>query len=177
MNADLKIDERLSSRSVLLAASASFLFCFPPSFLLPLASPHCLLSALSPLFAARSDGRLSLSNKMQHFGKEGEFSLSVSQSVCLSLLLLALISAALLTNRQVICLSPCASSVYIWFLFMLHSYLFVVCSLQCSFLFLFLRSTHRHPRPFIYPTHSNVVLRHHQEFSIREYDTEETGGG
>lgn len=106
---DFKIDKQLSSYLLLLAAAAAtlswplcslsaLLFSSPllPSFLssCSLLLPHSLLSALSPLFPARSDGRLSLFNEMQHFGEKGEFSLSLCLSVCLSLLLLLLHSAS-----------------------------------------------------------------------------------
>lgn len=92
--ADFQIDKQLSSYLLLLAAAtlswplcslSALLFLSSASFLsfflLPLASPHSLLSALSPLFSARSDGRLSLFNEMQHFGEKGEFSLSLCLSV------------------------------------------------------------------------------------------------
>lgn len=64
------------SLSLVLLSFLPFFASFLPSFhsFLHL----CLVSYLVP---ARSDGWLSLSNEMQHFGKKGEFSLSACLSV------------------------------------------------------------------------------------------------
>lgn len=137
IKADFKIDEQLSSNVVLLAASASFLFAslLPPcSLLLPppvLSSLPCLFSFLH----AQMDGSRSLT-RCSTLGRRVSF---LCLSLCLSSLLVFLhslclvISAVLLTNRQMICLSLCANSFYIWFLILFYLSLFVHCSLMCYF--------------------------------------------
>lgn len=141
------------------------------SLLLPLilSSLPCLLSFLH----AQMDGSRSLT-RCSTLGRRVS---SLCLRVCLSLLIFLLsfclvISAVLLTNRQMICSSPCAYSFYTRYLFKFYSHLFV--GLLFTYMFFFFCSTHRHPRPFIHPIHSNIVFWHRQEFSIREYDTEET---